>query len=257
MNIQMNITAGDGYISQSQKVRRITEEWAGQNLFCAACESNRVITSANNTQAIDFVCPECGASYQLKAGQRWNERRIPDAGYNAMIAALQSDQVPNLLVMQYSQKWFVENLMLIPSFFFSQSAVEKRQPLGANARRAGWVGCNILLYAISEQGKIRLITDGNIHQPQMIRNQYKLLYPLSNINTGIRGWTLDVLRILQDLQSPSFTLDTVYRFEHKLAKIYPNNHHIREKIRQQLQVLRDLQFIDFLGSGRYQIRKVQ
>jgi type II restriction enzyme len=255
MNVQMDASVCDGYTNQSQKARRVTEGWAGKNLFCVVCDCSRLITSANNTQAIDFVCPQCGAPYQLKAGRCWNEKRIPDAGYDAMIAALRSDRIPNLLVMQYSPDWFVENLMLVPSFFFSLAAVEKRRPLGPLARRAGWVGCNILLHAISEQGKIRLITDGDIREPQMIRNQYNLIQPLHKLDVGFRGWTLDVLRILQELRSPTFTLDAVYGFEHKLSKLYPNNRHIRDKIRQQLQVLRDLQFIDFLGAGRYQIRE--
>jgi type II restriction enzyme len=256
MNVQMNASVGDGYTNQSQKARRVTEGWAGTNLFCVACDCNHVITSANNTQAIDFICPQCDASYQLKAGKRWNERRIPDAGYDAMVTALRSDRIPNLLVMQYSQNWCVENLMLVPSFFFSLAAVEKRQPLGPLARRAGWVGCNILLHAISENGKIRLITDRCIHKPQTIRNQYKLVQPLSQLDVSVRGWTLDVLRVLQELRSPTFTLDAVYGFEQKLSKLHPDNRYIREKIRQQLQVLRDLQFVHFLGAGRYQLREV-
>jgi hypothetical protein len=39
----------------------------------------------------------------------------------------------------------VENVILIPRFAFPLSAIEKRKPLAETARRAGWVGCNILL----------------------------------------------------------------------------------------------------------------
>jgi type II restriction enzyme len=34
-----------------------------------------------------------------------------------------------------------------------------------------------------------------------------------------------------------------------LAKLHPNNTHVRDKIRQQLQILRDLGLLDFLGSS--------
>jgi type II restriction enzyme len=34
-----------------------------------------------------------------------------------------------------------------------------------------------------------------------------------------------------------------------LAKLHPNNAHVRDKIRQQLQILRDIGLLDFLGSG--------
>lgn len=38
-----------------------------------------------------------------------------------------------------------------------------------------------------------------------------------------------------------------------LAKLHSKNRHVRDKIRQQLQVLRDLGLIDFLGFGSYRL----
>ena len=50
-----------------------------------------------------------------------------------------------------------------------------------------------------------------------------------------------------------FTLDDVYRFEDRLASIYPGNSNVRPKIRQQLQVLRDQGFIEFVGRAIYRL----
>jgi hypothetical protein len=36
-------------------------------------------------------------------------------------------------------------------------------------------------------------------------------------------------------------------------KKYPKNWHVRDKIRQQLQVFRDKGFLEFLGSGTYRL----
>jgi hypothetical protein len=52
-----------------------------------------------NTEAIDFQCPLCASVFQLKSGASWSERRVPDAGYEAMMRAIRSDAVPNLFVM--------------------------------------------------------------------------------------------------------------------------------------------------------------
>ena len=52
-----------------------------------------------------------------------------------------------------------------------------------------------------------------------------------------------------------FTLDEVYKFEQKLKQKYPNNNFIKDKIRQQLQLLRDKGIIEFIGRGNY--RKVK
>jgi len=43
----------------------------------------------------------------------------------------------------------------------------------------------------------------------------------------------------------------IYAFAAQLQKLHPDNRHVPDKIRQQLQVLRDLGFVEFLGGGRY------
>ena len=53
---------------------------------------------------------------------------------------------------------------------------------------------------------------------------------------------------------PEFDLAEVYKSEEKLAKLHPANRHVRDKIRQQLQVLRDLGILEFLGRGEYRLR---
>ena len=47
----------------------------------------------------------------------------------------------------------------------------------------------------------------------------------------------------------------MYRFEEMLAIKHPDNHHVKDKIRQQLQMLRDNGIIEFIGRGHY--RKIQ
>ncbi len=56
------------------------------------------------------------------------------------------------------------------------------------------------------------------------------------------------------LNKTEFNLNEVYGLEHQLADLHPNNRHIREKIRQQLQVLRDIGHLTFLGGGRYRLK---
>jgi type II restriction enzyme len=193
--------------------------------------------------------------YQLKARKSWSERRVPDAGYAAMMRALESDSTPNLLLMQYTRDWSVRNLMLIPSFFFTPTAVERRRPLSPRARRAGWVGCNILLSEIAEDGKIRIVTEGVSSPASEVRSKYEQIRPFSSIDVRLRGWTLDVLRIVRRVGRAAFSLDDVYAYEKTLADAHPDNKHVRPKIRQQLQVLRDLGYITFEGYGRYELHK--
>jgi type II restriction enzyme len=60
-----------------------------------------------------------------------------------------------------------------------------------------------------------------------------------------------VLNVVRVPNKNEFTLQDVYTFAPQLEKLHPDNRHVRDKIRQQLQVLRDLGFVEFLGGGRY------
>lgn len=209
MDLRLDHQQGFGYKSPSQIARKVTEAWADNNLFCAACSSEVLCAQAANTRAIDFRCPVCKAAYQLKSVKTWSERRVPDAGYDAMMQAIRSDCVPNLLVMQYSPDWFVRNLMLVPSFFFTPASIQKRKPLSPNARRAGWVGCNILLNRIADDGKIRIVVDGQSLAASGVRKRYDEVRPLGTLTVATRGWTLDVLGIVHDIGKQQFSLDEV------------------------------------------------
>src|SRR5687768_13692081 len=131
MHLAMNPASSLQYTSRSQMARVVTEEWAAEQLYCAACASDNLSRTPCNTRAIDLACKDCNAPYQLKSSRRWNEGRVADAGYDAMIAAIRSDRCPNLFVLHYDQRWMVQNLILIPWFFFSSSAIQKRKPLAA------------------------------------------------------------------------------------------------------------------------------
>lgn len=251
MLLTLDASLASGYKSQSQIARRVTEQWGLDNLYCPACDSNQLTQSPNNTPAIDFVCPRCQQTYQLKSSSKWNEQKVMDAGYEAMMKAVLSDATPNLLVMQYSAEWRVANLLLVPSFFFSPSSIEKRKPLGPDARRAGWVGCNIALDAIAPEGKLRLVANGVEASVSDVRQQYQQTRPLAQLEVAARGWTLDVLSVVSGFGRRAFTLSEVYEYEAHFASLHPQNNRVREKIRQQLQVLRDFGLLQFLSPGNY------
>jgi type II restriction enzyme len=253
MNLEMSTDVAFGLKSASQVARRITEGWAAENLYCPACPADRLACTPHNTKAVDFRCTGCGVPFQLKAGRGWSEARIPDAGYHAMIESIRSDAVPNLVVMQYSPEWRVQNLLVVPSFFFTEAAIERRAPLAPTARRAGWIGCNILLREIASDGKLRIVQNLVETPSHAVRSQYDRIRALAELRTNVRGWTLDVLQAVKRLNARSFSLAEIYEREAELAAKHPRNNNVRPKIRQQLQILRDLGLIRFDGAGRYSL----
>lgn len=75
--------------------------------------------------------------------------------------------------------------------------------------------------------------------------------PEEVLKSSLTGWKLEVFKCAHSLSSQKFTLDDMNKFTPFLKKIYPDNHHIPDKVRQQLQYLRDLGLIEFLGNGKY------
>ena len=68
-----------------------------------------------------------------------------------------------------------------------------------------------------------------------------------------RGWTLEVLNVVRAINKPEFSLAEVYAHAGELGRRHPENRHVRDKIRQQLQELRDLGMVEFLGRGEYRL----
>jgi len=254
MNLQCKVELGLAYKAGTQIARVISEDWCSRELYCAACDSERLSCSRVNTPAVDFVCPRCDQCFQLKSLRTWNQRKIVDAGYDSMVRAIRSDRVPNLLILQYSAGWHVNNLLLIPSFFFSETAIEKRAPLSLQARRAGWVGCNILLDRIPEDGKIAMVSDGLAVEEEIVREEFSRIRKLAEVPPTLRGWTLDVLSTIRKLGRVQFSLQELYQLEPELQRLHPRNQNVRPKIRQQLQVLRNLGLIEFTSPGNYAVR---
>ena len=71
------------------------------------------------------------------------------------------------------------------------------------------------------------------------------------IDLATKNWLLQLMACIDRLGAPTFTLDQCYQFENELAASFPENRHIKAKIRQKLQVLRDKGYLVFLGRGVY------
>ncbi len=168
------------------------------------------------------------------------------------IEAIRRGTAPNYLFLQYDMSLYnVSNLFLIPKYFMTESIIERRKPLSEHARRHGWVGSNILIGNLPTDARIHMIREGYVIPEDTVRGSWKRFSFLLQQSSLSRGWLADVLACVRKLDSETFTLDQVYAFEEELTKLHPSNRHIRPKIRQQLQVLRDNNVITFLGKGTY------
>ncbi len=63
----------------------------------------------------------------------------------------------------------------------------------------------------------------------------------------------DVLNTIRRFGKTSFTTADAYAFTRELEKLHPDNRHVRDKIRQQLQVLRDTGLLLHIERGCWRL----
>lgn len=242
------------FTSGSQKARVWTEGWVLRQMYCPSCGERPLTDYTNNKPVADFYCGLCSEDFELKSTKRKFGKKITDGAYATMMERLKSDSVPSLMLLRYTaENKMVQDLSVIPKQFFVTDLIERRKPLAETARRAGWVGCNILIDKVPKAGRIELVTNRIAMPKDRVLDKWAKTAFLREHSLSKKGWVLDVLNCVEEIGQNEFTLDDVYKFENYLSELHPENNHVKSKIRQQLQVLRDAGILEFMARGRYRV----
>lgn len=243
------------YTSGSQSARVWTEAWVKAWAYCPHCGNAKMSQFPNNSPVADFLCATCEEEFELKSQKSKFGPKVSDGAYKTKCERLAASNNPNLLLMNYDRSSLaVVNLFIVPKHFFVPEIIQERKPLAATARRAGWIGSNILLSEVPVSGKIHIVQNGVIRPKDQVLEEWQKTLFLRSTSLEARGWLLDVLKCLESFGTRDFTLDEVYAFERRLGDLYPGNQNVRPKIRQQLQYLRDRGFVEFVSRGNYRLR---
>lgn len=167
---------------------------------------------------------------------------------------MENKTVPNFLIMEYgieNNRLTSKEVVFIPKVFITEEVIEKRKPLSGSAKRAGWTGYNLLFDSIPSYGKIFIVKNSKVESKEQILNKSQKILNLYDLDSKKAKWKIEILKILDSLDS-AFSLQEIYEKEAELYKIFPENNHIKDKIRQQLQFIRDDGVIVFHGNGKYE-----
>ena len=110
-----------------------------------------------------------------------------------------------------------------------------------------------ILAKVPKEKKVKFEKSDKELFPQKVYEPEDDLYDagVETITNTLSGWRLDVFNLIVKIPLNLFTLDDVYAFIKQLQELHPENRHVKAKIRQQLQELRDLGLIEFSGKGVY------
>jgi len=255
MNLILDKKLANQYSNNSQKIRVISEIWTERNIYCPNC-GNNLKNLENNKKVSDYLCEKCLENYEQKASQKNFRGKVISSEYKTIITRLSSGDKPNFFFLHYLiDNYSVNNFFVVPKYFFIPEIIEKRKALSENAKRKGWVGSYILFSKIPDFGKIYYVENGKEFSKKEVLAKWRKTDFLKDIKKDeLKGWILDVINCIDSLNKKDFTLQDMYIFEEDLKIIHPENKHIKDKIRQQLQFLRDKNYIDFIGPGKYRLR---
>jgi type II restriction enzyme len=243
------------YTSGSQNARTWTEAWVRAWVYCPNCGAANLSSFPNNKPVADFFCSSCSEEFELKSKKGKFGPKLANGSFKTKCERLAASNNPSFFLMNYDlESLAVVNLFIVPKHFFARDLIEERKPLAPSARRAGWIGSNILLGRIPDSGKIHIVQNGIIRPKDAVLQEWQRTLFLRQEAQETRGWLLDVMRCVETLGKREFMLDEVYAFDRRLGELHPGNQNIRPKIRQQLQYLRDRGYLQFLGRGSYRLR---
>ena len=218
MNLQLDESLAANYKSASQKIRVMSESWLLNNLFCPCCGNEHIDKIRNNAPVADVRCNVCGEIFELKSKRNRLGAKIPDGAYHTMIERITSNINPQLFLIISCILNVVLDLLFV---------------LVIPARRAGWVGCNILYQKIPAQGKIIIIRDGKEIETEKVLRLYDKIKKLQTNDLKLRGWLMDVLNCVNEISAEVFTLQEVYGFAEQLSKnhLKPNSATVKKTLR--------------------------
>jgi type II restriction enzyme len=254
MRLKCNPALADHLHSPSQKSRVISEAWFAGEGYCLNCSSNRVTPTTPGTVARDYVCPRCGQPYELKSSAKVHTRTVNDGGYASMLRRIRAAEAPALMLLHYSPEWCVQQLVAIHPVFLTPKVVMKRKTAHTRPRTgAQYQMCDLNLTLIPPDGKIVLVGDGQARPEADARREFRESKRFADVPLAKRGWAALVLAAVRKIGKTEFTSKDIYAFADQFHSVYPKNSHIEPKIRQQLQVLRDLGYLEFPERGRYRM----
>ena len=204
----------------------------------------------------DFHCRDCDEKFQLKSSRHGFSKYVLDGEYRTQLESIHRGDYPSILLLSY-QDPKVEHVTAVHRSCIIPDYLVPRKPLSATARRRFWQGCLIALYRTPSIAKIDLVVDEKPIPSAFITEQWKKAQTLLKADVPKRGWLADVLRCVEQ-QFSTFTLQDLYASsENELQEKHPENRNVRPKIRQQLQYLRDLGFVEFVKPGVYRTTNTQ
>lgn len=250
MDLKLPTHLAKSYKSNSQIARITTEAWVVENISCPNC-GGALDEYPANEKSKDVCCSICSTDFQIKSSKNRFSKKITGAEYKTTLNSVLNGNNPSLMLLFYNEKSMtVIDFQIIHHSFIIEKNIIPRKPLSSTAKRAGWQGCLIDIDEVPKIATVFIVKDGIVKNPENLNEKWITSNQAKGLSADSRGWLSDVLSVV-DKQPDNFSLNDIYKHEHYFEALHPNNNNIQAKIRQQLQIIRDMRMIEFVNRGEY------
>ena len=156
------------------------------------------------------------------------------------------------MLLFYDEKAMaVVDFQIIHHSFITKKNIIPRKPLSPTAKRAGWQGCLIDIEKVPDIARVFVIRNGVLNFSGKSNKKWQVSNHANRLSVDNRGWLSEVLSVV-DKQPDNFNLNDMYKYESYFETLHPGNNNIQAKIRQQLQIIRDMGLLEFIKRGEYE-----
>ena len=133
--------------TDKQEIGALGERLVVQTCACPRCKQRRTLKPLRtNFKCADVICDFCGYLAQVKASNsrdgRTPPKRLPGAAWEPQRVRMEAGiYFPLFLVLVTPARDFF-SIHYLPADFQDEAMFLPREPLGVNAKRAGWRGFN-------------------------------------------------------------------------------------------------------------------
>lgn len=138
--------------SNSRIIGKAGEIYCFKNIKCVICNSLDWLKCATNEKSKDQICNKCGKKYQIKC-KNISERSCKNlkknrifktigAEYNTTLKSI-NEEIDYIILLYKKVEYVILDIIHISSDNITHDNIIARKPLGSNAKRAGWQGCNL------------------------------------------------------------------------------------------------------------------
>ena len=142
------IKESKGWSSPSKIIGEAVEDCI-ITLPCQICNEVSLSKCKVNEKSKDVKCEKCLAQFQIKATKHKSSNssslKLLGAEYNTTLSSIKENNI-HYLILLYSvsdNKYVINDVIFIDKENINESCIKPRKPLSANAKRAGWQGCNL------------------------------------------------------------------------------------------------------------------